>query len=418
MKILDFGSANIDYVYSLDHIVLVGETLSSSQLRLFPGGKGLNQAISLSRAGVDFCFAGAIGTDGQLLEQTLTENNVDIRHLMRADTQSGHAIIQVSRTGENSIFVYSGANGSITTRQIDEVLSHYEAGDMILLQNELKNLPYIIGAAFEKGMCIILNPSPISPVLQTLDFGKLSYIILNEVEIRDITGMEQIEPAIDYLLHRYPKLKIMLTLGKDGCVYADATQRWTQPAFEIQAVDTTAAGDAFTGYFIAGIYQNAPIPEVLKLASCAAAIAVSRHGAAPSIPYRQEVEQQLSSMLTKSPNAKEEFVRSALLQYISDNMQTATLQGFADTIEYSAVYTGSLVKKVTGMHFKQFLQQRRIRYAAELLLTTSLSVGEIVKLAGYENGSYFRKLFQKTYQQNPLQYRNNGGRKHDECTEN
>ena len=418
MKILDFGSANIDYVYSLDHIVQVGETLSSSGLRIFPGGKGLNQAIALSRAGVDFCFAGAVGMDGQLLEQTLLENHVDIRHLIRTDTQSGHAIIQVSSTGENSIFVYAGANGCITTDQIDKILSHYEAGDILLLQNELQNLSYIIDAAFDKGMCIILNPSPISPVIQTLDFSKLSYIILNEVEIRDITGLEQAEPALDQLLQQYPNLKVMLTLGKDGCVYADSVQRCVQPAFEIQAVDTTAAGDAFTGYFIAGIYQNAPIPEVLKFASCAAAIAVSRHGAAPSIPYRQEVAKRLSFMQAKTPNTKENAIRHELLRYISENIQTASLEGFSALVQYSPVYTGSLVKKVTGMHFKQFLQQQRIRYAAELLLTTSLSVGEIVKLSGYENGSYFRKLFLETYQQNPLQYRNNGGHKHDERTEN
>lgn len=406
MKILDFGSANIDYVYALDHIVAVGETVSSHELRLFPGGKGLNQSIALARAGLSVQFAGAIGQDGELLLHTFQENRVDISHLAITEEKSGHAIIQVSATGENSIIVYPGANGCISKEQVDSVLSHYQKDDIILLQNEISNLSYIIDEAHKKEMCIIFNPSPISSIIHTLDFHKLSILILNEVEAKEITGFSDPNACLAYFQSKYPQLKVMLTLGKNGCIYADQEQTVYQPIFQATAVDTTAAGDTFTGYFISGIANRMPISETLKLAACASAITVSRHGAAPSIPYRHEVEKGLVTMKMNSSNSDEK-IQSELQKYIAQNTKNASLTAFAMVMQYSSGHTGNLIKKATGLYFKEYLQKERIRRAAELLQSSQMTVDEIIESVGYENKSYFRNKFKEIYGMNPLQYRKN-----------
>ena len=137
MKILNFGSCNIDYVYSLDHIVNVGETLSSRGLSVYCGGKGLNQSIAMSRAGVTVYHAGCVGTDGKMLTDTLMNNNVDISNINVVDGTTGHAIIQVGSDGENSIFIYAGSNGAITTEQVDRVLSRFESGDILVCKTRL-----------------------------------------------------------------------------------------------------------------------------------------------------------------------------------------------------------------------------------------------------------------------------------------
>ena len=140
MRILNFGSCNIDYVYSLEHIIRNGETLSSDDLKIFPGGKGLNQSIALSRAGVKTFHAGCVGSNGVLLTDILVTNGVDISYVNKVDEMNGHAIIQVSREGDNSIFLYSGSNNMISKEQVDDVLSNFDRGDIILLQNEINNL--------------------------------------------------------------------------------------------------------------------------------------------------------------------------------------------------------------------------------------------------------------------------------------
>lgn len=298
MKILNFGSCNIDYVYSLSHIVSVGETLSADKMETFAGGKGLNQSIALSRAGAKVYHAGCVGSDGGMLVDLLKTNGVDVSNVERVDSKNGHAIIQVSRDGENCIFLYTGSNGMVSKEHIDQVLSHFNSGDILLLQNEINNLKYIVETAYKKGMCIILNPSPINEKIFEIDFNMLSYIILNEVEAKDITGASLPEKSIDYFKGKYPKLRVMLTLGKNGCVYSDGDKNTYHPIFETDVVDTTAAGDTFTGYFVAGISEDRPIEEILKTACLASAIAVSRHGAAPSIPEAKEVYEKLETMRT------------------------------------------------------------------------------------------------------------------------
>lgn len=290
MKIVNFGSCNIDYVYSLDHIVNVGETETTNKLETFAGGKGLNQSIALARAGAKVYHAGCIGKDGEMLREIMNESGVDLSHIKNTDTKNGHAVIQVSAKGDNSIFIYPGSNAEVSKDYIDSVLENFEKGDILLLQNEISNVNYIIEKAYEKQMQIILNPSPINEKINEIDFGKLSYVVLNEIEAKEISGAKNAEESLYFFSKNYPNLKIMLTLGEKGSVYFDKENKIFQSAFLVDAVDTTGAGDTFTGYFVAGISQNENYCEILKKASAASAISVSRMGAAPSIPKMDEVE--------------------------------------------------------------------------------------------------------------------------------
>lgn len=290
MKVLNFGSLNLDYVYSVDHMVTPGETLASYGMNVFCGGKGLNQSIALAKAGVEVYHAGLIGEEGETLLKTCQEGGVDSRYIRKTTEKSGHTIIQVDKDGQNCILLYGGANQSITREYVDEVLSHFEKGDILLLQNEINLLDYIINQAYEKGMMIILNPSPYNEKLDSCDFKKISMLLLNEVEGAQVTGEKDEKKILVRLKELYPDMQVVLTLGKDGSVYQYKDQVYRQGIFSVQAVDTTAAGDTFTGYFISSILEGMPVDEGLKLAAKASAIAVSREGATASIPVKAEVE--------------------------------------------------------------------------------------------------------------------------------
>ena len=290
MKVLNFGSLNLDYVYSVDHMVTPGETLASYGMNVFCGGKGLNQSIALAKAGVEVYHAGLIGEEGEILLKTCQEGGVDSRYIRKTTEKSGHTIIQVDKDGQKCILLYGGANQSITREYVDEVLSHFEKGDILLLQNEINLLDYIINQAYEKGMMIILNPSPYNEKLDSCDFKKISMLLLNEVEGAQVTGEKDEKKILVRLKELYPDMQVVLTLGKDGSVYQYKDQVYRQGIFSVQAVDTTAAGDTFTGYFISSILEGMPVDEGLKLAAKASAIAVSREGATASIPVKAEVE--------------------------------------------------------------------------------------------------------------------------------
>ena len=289
MKVLNIGSMNLDLVYSVDHIVQPGETEASFALDTFLGGKGLNQSMALAKAGVEVYQGGMIGEDGQVFLDACRQYGVNADHIRTVEGKSGHAVIQRDKNAQNCILLYGGANQMLTEAYVDEVLSNFSAGDILLLQNEVNMMPYIVDKAYEKGMQIALNPSPFNEKLDAVDMKKISIFLLNEVEGNQVTGLTAPEEIIAKMQELYPHAKIVLTLGKDGAVYAEGEQRFFQPIFPVKAVDTTAAGDTFTGYFLAGLAEGMAIPETLKMSAKASSIAVSRAGAVPSIPYRAEV---------------------------------------------------------------------------------------------------------------------------------
>ena len=289
MRVLNIGSMNLDLVYSVDHIVQPGETEASFALDTFLGGKGLNQSMALAKAGVEVYQGGMIGEDGQVFLDACAEYGVKADYIRTVPGKSGHAVIQRDKNAQNCILLYGGANQMLTEEYVDSVLANFEAGDILLLQNEVNQMPYIVEKAYGKGMQIALNPSPFNEKLSAVDMAKIAIFLLNEVEGNQVTGLTDPDEIIAEMLRRFPKAKIVLTLGKDGAVYADAEQKHFQPIFKVQAVDTTAAGDTFTGYFLAGLLSGLPVPEILKMSAKASSIAVTRAGAVPSIPYRDEV---------------------------------------------------------------------------------------------------------------------------------
>lgn len=289
MRVLNIGSLNIDYVYSVDHIILPGETEATGSRKTFLGGKGMNQSCALAKAGVEVYHGGMIGQDGTMFLDACKEYGVHGDFIRIVDGPSGHTVIQIDKNAQNSILLYGGANQKLTCEYVDEVLSHFTAGDILLLQNEVNLLPYIVDKAYEKGMQIALNPSPFNEKLDAVDMKKISIFLLNEVEGFQLTGEKETENILARLRELFPHARIMLTLGKDGAVYADGEQKVFQPVFPVKAVDTTAAGDTFTGYFLAGLADGLPMEEVLRMSAKASSIAVTREGAVPSIPYRAEV---------------------------------------------------------------------------------------------------------------------------------
>lgn len=228
-----------------------------------------------------------------------------VRRLTQVRT--GNAIIQRDRTGDNSILLYGGANRAITREQVRETLSNFEQGDLLVLQNEINGLDWIWEEGKRRGMRIAFNPSPADEALKQLPLEQADYLILNEIEAAQLlrgnpaeqaqqeqesAGYEGEEMA-ERLAGRFPASEIILTLGGDGSVYRGRDGQIRQQAYRRQVADTTAAGDTFTGYFIAGLWRGMEMAEIMRVASMAASIAVSREGAASSIPTWEEVEREL-----------------------------------------------------------------------------------------------------------------------------
>lgn len=290
MKILNFGSVNIDSYFKVDHIVREGETISSTSLEKKPGGKGLNQSIAISKI-CNVIHAGSYGEDGSFIKDLFEKNSIDTTFFRKSEKTTGNALIQVDKNGENAIVLYKGANFDIDKDFVDEVLENFKKGDILVLQNEISSLSYIINRASEKEMKIVLNPSPINEVIFKLDFNKIDLLILNETEAKDISKEENKNNIIEYFRKNYPNLKVILTLGSNGSIYFDKDNIINQKAFLVDVVDTTGAGDTFMGFFLASFYKGEDVKDALKLASMASALACTKEGASTSIPSLNEVKE-------------------------------------------------------------------------------------------------------------------------------
>ncbi len=289
MKIYNLGSLNIDYVYQMPHFVQPGETISSIKLDMYPGGKGLNQSVALGKAGSTVIHGGFANKNDSWLVAVLKDANVDVSHLGLVDLPSGHAIIQVDPSGQNNIILFSGANYCFTPEYVEDVLSDAQPNDIVLLQNEINDLATIFEVAHRKGLQIALNPSPFDSKLMDLPLEYVTWWICNEIEGHELTGKSEPSEILDDLHNRYPHSNILLTLGSEGCLFKNSSVSFYQPAQKVKAVDTTAAGDTFTGYFLSMVAAGKEIPEALQIATKASAIAVTREGASVSIPFANEV---------------------------------------------------------------------------------------------------------------------------------
>lgn len=291
MKILNFGSCCIDNVYSVPHFVTPGETLASTEFNVYPGGKGLNQSIALAKAGATVQHAGKVGEDGEWLKVLMTDSGVDASRVVVTESPSGHANIQITPEGENAIVIVGGSNREIVPADFDLAFSGVQKGDFLLLQNEVSHLANMIEHGSRLGLRIAFNAAPMAPEVLNLPLELIEYLIVNETEAAALTGESVSEPQklIAALAIKFPEMKVVLTLGAAGVIYADKDQQIDQKAVEVSAVDTTGAGDTFTGYFLAGVARNAHIKDCLIDACLAASISVTRPGAATSIPDRTEL---------------------------------------------------------------------------------------------------------------------------------
>jgi ribokinase len=296
VKILNYGSLNIDKVYKVDHIVKPGETITSSNFSIHAGGKGENQSAALGKAGMNVYHAGKIGTDGLFLLDLLKKCSVNTDFVSTDAQFTGQAIIQVADSGQNSIFLLSGGNRENSTKEIDAVLQNFKAGDYLILQNEINNVNYLIEQGKQKNMIICFNPSPFAPEIREYNLKAVDMFFVNEIEacqILEISMDDSIKNDYPKILKKlcniYCNAQIILTVGKKGSYYSDGKEVLHQPIIDTKVIDTTAAGDTFMGYFIASSILGFTKAKSLYYATLASSITVSKIGALESIPFGKEI---------------------------------------------------------------------------------------------------------------------------------
>ncbi len=290
MKFINFGSLNIDLVYQVDHIARPGETIASSAHQVFAGGKGANQTVALVRAGATVFHAGQVGPEGQWLIDKLSKLGVNMEHTLIGAVPTGHAIIQIDAQGQNSIVLFPGANRQIDRAAIERTLSESSKEDILLLQNEINDVPYIIHEAKKRRLSICLNPAPFGPEVLDYPLDLIDFLIVNETEAADLTGISSPDQLLDALATTWPRAQIVLTLGASGAQYRSPQEEFHLPAPQVQALDTTGAGDTFIGYFLQGLTTGIGAHSAIARAIEAAALCVTRPGAIDSIPSSTEID--------------------------------------------------------------------------------------------------------------------------------
>lgn len=300
MTIYNFGSINLDHVYTVDHFVRPGETMASQNYQCLLGGKGANQSVALAKAGADVKHVGAIHKSDQAVLDQLTSLGVGTDLIATLDVATGHAIIQLNRDAENAIILFQGANHALTETQIDSVLAQASAGDWVLLQNETNQIEYTMMQAKTHGLNVAFNPAPMDAQLAKKVLKWVDLLIVNEVEAMDLIGVSDIAAAETQLPQVYPKLSVLMTLGKMGVRYfpkqnkKEKVESVSVAAFSVEAVDTTGAGDTFIGYFLCSLMNNEDIRVALTRACAASALCVTKMGAASAIPTAEEVTEFLA----------------------------------------------------------------------------------------------------------------------------
>ncbi len=287
----------MDHVYRVTQLAGSGETVAAKSYDVFPGGKGLNQSLAAAKAGAEVVHAGAIGQDATWLLDLLQTAGANIDQVQVLEGASGHAMIQVNDAGENSIVINGGTNRQLTRDYVDGVLDQIGQDDWLLLQNEINELDYVLAQAATKNLQVAFNIAPPDEHIRAYPMGAVRLFVLNLHEASALTGQTAKADVMHALQHSYPQAASVLTLGSEGLHYlpAGGTGFEYLPAHSVQPVDETAAGDAFTGYLLAGLSTGATFTEALKLASAAGALAVTAEGAASSIPARSAVEEFLAS---------------------------------------------------------------------------------------------------------------------------
>lgn len=288
MTIYNLGSINIDHFYRVPHLVAPGETVAAEGYAVGLGGKGANQSVAASRAGAAVRHIGGIGPDCWPVAR-LQELGVDCGFVQRLEQPTGHAIIAVDRAGENAIILHPGANRGFAPEGIAEALAGAGPADTLLIQNETAHQVMAARMARERGMRVIYSAAPFDVDAVREVLPHVTVLALNALEA------EQLSDALGVDLDDLPVAEVLVTRGAQGAEWRDLRggDRAVQPAFRVEAVDTTGAGDTFAGYFAAARDQEMTPQAALRLAAAAAAVKVTRAGTADAIPDRAEVDEFL-----------------------------------------------------------------------------------------------------------------------------
>ena len=295
-SVVVFGSCNMDLVAYVPVAPGRGETVTGREFRTVPGGKGANQAIAAAKAGAEARMIGAVGRDefGDEIRRVLQDSAVDTRGLRTVPGRSGTAHIVVDDDGDNSIVVIPAANGSVDALADgdEEIIAR---SDSLLLQLEIPQPGVTAAAAAGKrhGVRVVLTPAPAVPLPEDL-LREVDLLVPNEHEAAVLTGHDDARRALPALLELVPE--VVITLGARGCVYGNREGvRHEVPAFDVQAVDTTAAGDTFVGVLSTSLGAGAEIPEALRRAAAGSALSVQRNGATSAMPDREEIDRFIAS---------------------------------------------------------------------------------------------------------------------------
>jgi ribokinase len=301
-KIVVIGSSNVDLLMKMDHLPEKGETVTDAEFFQVYGGKGANQAVAAARAGGNVAFVNCVGEDAYTpqMVQNYKNDGIDTRFVFQEKgIASGHALIMIGGHGMNYLSVAPGANYKLTPAKIDGALPVIDEAAMIVMQYEIpeETIKYVIDLANRKNIPVLWNCAP-ARAFDLSYIPKINILVLNEVEAGFLAEMPvemeaDAEKAAQKLVDRGVE-KVIITLGSKGAFVVTKTEKVGVPAFKVEAVDTTAAGDTFCGALAVALVEGKPLKEALQFASAAAAISVTRIGAQPSAPTRKEIDEFLS----------------------------------------------------------------------------------------------------------------------------
>ncbi len=286
MAVFNLGSINADLFYQVPHLLAPGETLASTQHSRGLGGKGANMSVAIARAAARAVHIGAVGADGRWAVERLLEYGVDTRNIVELDVPTGHAVIMVDDQGENAILLFPGANRALTETHIASALMAATEADTFVFQNETSAQIESATLASAKGMRVVYAAAPFDAQAVEAVLPMLDILVMNAVEAQQLTD------ALGMTLAALPVRDVIVTLGGEGCrwINTDAGTDQMFPAIPVTPVDTTGAGDTFTGFLVAGLDRGLPMEQAISLGQQAGAIMVTRHGTADVIPDLKDIQ--------------------------------------------------------------------------------------------------------------------------------